>query len=122
MKEFILGLLLWAVAVVLILPLTLINFGIVAWRGKGKGYFIATAVNLDRFGNYEFRTLWNATLIRRDSVHRFGNFEETISSVLGKNQRAGTLSTTGRGLGLQYECPILDIKKISSTSVNHTLV
>lgn len=122
MKEFILGILLFAVALALMLPLTVINFVVVALKGKGKGYFMNTAVNLDRFGNYEFRSLWNATLIRRDSVHRFGNFEETISSVLGKNQRAGTLSTTGRGLGLQYECPILDIKKISSTSVNHTLV
>ena len=38
------------------------------------------------------------TLIRHDSVHRFGAFEETISSVLGKNQRAGTLSSCGKML------------------------
>lgn len=63
-----------------------------------QGYFMNTAVNLDRFGNYEFRTLWNAVLICKNSTHRFGDFRETISSVLGKNQRAGTLSATGRAL------------------------
>lgn len=86
------------VSVALLVPLTLINFAVVASRGKAKGYFMSSAVNLDRFGNYEFRTLFNSTLIRRESAHRFGAFEETISSVLGKNQRAGTLSICGKML------------------------
>ena len=81
-------------SVALLVPLTLINFAVVASRGKAKGYFMSTAVNLDRFGNYVF----NSTLIRRESAHRFGAFEETISSVLGKNQRAGTLSSCGKML------------------------
>ena len=98
MKTFVLGFILFLVSVSLLVPLTLINFAVVASRGKAKGYFMSTAVNLDRFGNYEFRTLFNTTLIRRDSAHRFGAFEETISSVLGKNQRAGTLSLCGRML------------------------
>ncbi len=98
MREFILGILLFAVALALMLPLTVINFVVVAFRGNGKGYFMNTAINLDRFGNYEFRTLWNVVLIRKDSPHRFGDFRETISSVLGKNQQAGTLSATGRVL------------------------
>lgn len=98
MRTFVLGFILFLVSVVLLVPLTLINFAVVAARGKAKGYFMSTAVNLDRFGNYEFRTLFNSTLIHRDSANRFGAFEETISSVLGKNKRAGTLSMSGRML------------------------
>ena len=98
MRTFVLGFILFLVSVALLVPLTLINFAVVASRGKAKGYFMSSAVNLDRFGNYEFRTLFNSTLIRRESAHRFGAFEETISSVLGKNQRAGTLSLCGKML------------------------
>lgn len=98
MKTFVLGFILFLVSVALLVPLTLINFAVVASRGRAKGYFMSSAVNLDRFGNYEFRTLFNSTLIRHDSAHRFGAFEETISSVLGKNQRAGTLSLCGKML------------------------
>lgn len=98
MRTFVLGFILFLVSVALLVPLTLINFAVVASRGKAKGYFMSSAVNLDRFGNYEFRALFNSTLIRRESAHRFGAFEETISSVLGKNQRAGTLSLCGKML------------------------
>lgn len=98
MRIFVIGLLLFAVALLLLLPLSLINFALVATKGKGGGYFMSTAVNLDRFGNHEFRTLFNTWLIRPESVYRFGDFRETISSVLGKNQRAGTLSRSGQTL------------------------
>lgn len=98
MKTFFLGIMLFLLSLILILPLTVANFLIVSLKGKASGYFMSTAVNLDRFGNYEFRTLFNSILIRADSKFLFGDFEETISSVLGKNKRAGTLSKAGRML------------------------
>ena len=61
------------------------------------GYFKSSAVNLDRFGNSEFRTLFNLTLKKKEG-YKFGNMEETISSVLGKNQRDNTLSFAGKVL------------------------
>ena len=70
------GLFLFLLAWVLFLPLSLLNFLAVAIKFKDLGYFKSSAVNLDRFGN----------------------FEETISSALGKNQRNGTLTRTGRVL------------------------
>ena len=70
------GLFLFLVAWLLFLPLSLLNFLVVAVKFKDLGYFKSSAVSLDRFGN----------------------FEETISSVLGKNQRDNTLSRTGRAL------------------------
>lgn len=79
------------------LPLTFINFFVVVFTSKdrGKKYFRTTAVNIDKFGNREFRSLWNITL-RQSHGYAFGNINETISSALGKNQRDGTLSRTGK--------------------------
>ena len=88
---------LFLIAYILLLPLTFINFIIVALKGGYKGYFRSTAVNLDKFGNREFRTLFNCTL-RKYNGYKFGNVNETISSALGKNQRDKTLTFVGKVL------------------------
>lgn len=85
------GFLLFLIAYILFLPLSLINFLVV--KNK-KGYFKSSAINLDKFGNREFRTLLNKTLIL-ESGYKFGDIKETISGVLGKNQRDETLTKTG---------------------------
>lgn len=84
---------LFIVAYVLFLPLSLINFILV---GK-VGYFRDSAVSLDKYSNREFRTLWNKVL-RTEAGYKFGNPDETISSALGKNERDGTLTGTGKAL------------------------
>lgn len=91
--------LLFLIAYILFLPLSIINYVVVYSTSKdsAKGYFRSTAVNLDKFGNREFRTLWNKTL-RTEQGYEFGNINETISSALGKNQRDGTLTKTGKKL------------------------
>lgn len=75
-----------------------------------SGYWLYLAVNIDRFGNYQFRSLFNAILIAENG-YRFGDFRETISSVLGKNKQQNTLSKLGRVLDR-----ILDI-----IDKNHTI-
>lgn len=97
--KFLIDLLLFLVAYILVLPLTIINFFVVVFTLKdhAKGYFRSTAVNIDKFGNREFRKLWNL-MLRKSNGYEFGNVEETISSALGKNERDGTLSRTGRVL------------------------
>jgi len=87
--------LLFFIAWVLVLPLTIINYIIVC----KKGYFLDTALSLDKFGNREYRTLWNKVL-RKQSGYEFGVVNETISSVLGKNERDGTLTRAGKVLCL----------------------
>ena len=82
---------LFILAYVLFLPLSIINWFFVKDK---SGYFKSSAVNIDKFGNREFRTLFNKMLIS-DKGHRFGDIEETISSVLGKNQLTGTLTKCG---------------------------
>jgi len=84
--------LLFLLAYFFYLPLSLINWFFV--RDK-SGYFKSSAVNIDKFGNREFRTLFNKVFIT-DEGYKFGNINETISSVLGKNQLIGTLTKEGK--------------------------
>ncbi len=64
------------------------------WR-RLSGYWRSFAVAVDRFGNYQYRSLFNRFLIL-EGAYQFGDFRETISSALGKNERDGTLTKTGR--------------------------
>ena len=86
-----LNFLLFITAYVLYLPLSVINFFFVF----SDGYFRDSALTLDRLSNREFRTLWNKTLITNDG-YKFGNIEETISGVLGKNIQLKKLTKTGK--------------------------
>ena len=89
------GIILYIVATILWLPLTILNWIYVAKNnGLSNQYFKQTAVDIDRFGNHNFRTLLNETLILK-SGYKFGNVNETISSVLGKNERDNTLTELG---------------------------
>lgn len=93
------GIVLFIIAYLLFLPITIFN----ALNVKKKGYFKDTAINIDRFGNREFRFSLNKYLILEKSPDRFGNIEETISSVLGKNQLSNNLTKFGKVI-----CKILD--------------
>lgn len=85
---------LFIIAYLLYLPLSLWNFCKVEDK---KGYFRSSAITIDKLANREFRTLWNKKL-RTESGYKFGAENETISSALGKNQRDGTLTKTGKRL------------------------
>ena len=95
------GIILFIVSIVLFLPLTLLNMVVVVWKKRTfatlNGYFYQTAIEIDRFGNHNLRTLLNSSLIT-STGHKFGDFRETISSVLGKNEILETLSLTGKAL------------------------
>ena len=88
------GLVLFLIAYILFLPITFFN----ALNVKKKGYLKDSAVNLDRYANREFRFSLNKYLILEKSPDRFGNIEETISSVLGKNQISKNLTELGKSL------------------------
>ena len=90
------NLLLFLFAWILIPPLTVWNLIVVNKKyGNTKGYFRNTALSIDIWANFEFRTLWN-TKLRIDGGYEFGKTGETISSALGKNERDKTLSKTGK--------------------------
>lgn len=60
-------------------------------------YLRNVAFSLDQTGNVMFSDLWNLILITKDG-YKFGNPDETISSVLGRNQLKGTLTQAGKAL------------------------
>lgn len=53
------------------------------------------ALGLDQIGNAVCRDMFNRLLIKENG-YKFGKVQETISSVLGKNQMLDTLSLWGR--------------------------
>lgn len=60
------------------------------------------ALWLDQIGNAVCRDMFNRLLIEQDG-YKFGKVQETISSVLGKNQLLDKLSLTGRALVVLLE-------------------
>ncbi|MFV5697748.1 hypothetical protein ACM55H_05210 [Flavobacterium sp. ZT3R17] len=93
------GFLLFIIAYILFLPLTVINFFYVE---KKKGYFRSTARNIDIFANREFRAFWNKVLIEPDG-YQFGKEGEPISSALGRNQLLKKLKPKGLWLVKQLD-------------------
>lgn len=75
----------------IVIPLTIWNAILVC----DKNYFIDSAKSIDVWANREFRTFWNKYLIT-DNGYKFGIKNETVSSVLGKNERDNTLSKNGK--------------------------
>jgi hypothetical protein len=72
-----------------------INIIIVFAKNKNlNGYFRQDAVSRDRYANNNYRALWNLIFIKKGG-YKFGDERETISSCLGKNQEAGTLTKIG---------------------------
>lgn len=112
------GFILFLIASFLYPILTIINIFVVLFKYRKKSnffktineYFRQTALDIDRYGNHNFRTLWNSTMITDDG-YKFGNITETISSVLGKNEIKGTLTKTGKIL----------VKTLNALEVNHCI-
>ena len=70
-------------------------YGLIRVRNK-KQWFLNLAISKDQYGNVLGMYLFNDLLILKKSQHRFGHPDETISSVLGKNKRDGTLTKIGQ--------------------------
>ena len=61
-------------------------------------YWWRIAISLDQLGNVICCKPMNYLFINPDSKDKFGNPDETISSVLGKNQVSGNLTYHGKAL------------------------
>lgn len=66
------------------------------WRNMKLRFFRA-AYSIDQFGNVIASELFNDVLIKKGG-YKFGNPDETISSVMGKNYRDNTLTSAGKVL------------------------
>jgi len=93
MKNFIL------IIIAIILAILLFPFGFVyaLFTVPKSAYFRGIAESIDQLGNHVMGPLFNQWMLRGD-YYKFGNIDETVSSALGKNQRKGTLTRSGRFL------------------------
>lgn len=57
-------------------------------------YFLTIALSIDQLGNVILAPLFNQIMIKRNG-YKFGDEDETISYVLGRNQITETLSKLG---------------------------
>jgi len=60
-------------------------------------YFLNIAISIDQLGNVACQGLFNDVLIKKEGF-KFGNPDETISSVLGRNYQKNTLTYLGNGI------------------------
>lgn len=65
--------------------------------GNLGAYFWSLALSLDQLGNVIAQDVFNLLLIKKGGIS-FGNEDETISSVLGKNKLDNKLTRLGKGL------------------------
>lgn len=63
-------------------------------RGKLDEHFLEAAIAIDQTGNVLMSDLFNELFIKKEGC-QFGDKNETISSVLGKNQEKNTLTKAG---------------------------
>jgi len=63
-------------------------------------YWRGIAESLDQLGNHVCGPIFNQWMIVEHNKYmtKFGNIDETVSSVLGKNQRTNTLTRSGKWL------------------------
>lgn len=66
-------------------------------KNEGDDYFRNLALSVDQFGNVAMSPLFNLILIK-EGGYKFGNPDETISSVIGKNEEVGKLNFISRGI------------------------
>lgn len=83
-------------AIILSILLFPIGFIISMFYPNRKKHLYNIARGIDQLGNVVCGQLFNLTLIHSNSVYKFGNEDETISSVIGKNKRVNTLTLLGR--------------------------
>jgi 8-oxo-dGTP diphosphatase len=84
------------IAILLSIILFPIGFVFAMFYPKRGKYLYNIALSIDQLGNVVCEQLFNLTLIYPSSIHKFGNEDETISGVIGKNKRANTLTFAGR--------------------------
>jgi 8-oxo-dGTP diphosphatase len=82
------------VAILLAVVLFPIGFVFSMFYPKRGKYLYRIALGIDQLGNVVCARLFNFFLIDADG-YQFGNEDETISSVIGKNKQTNTLTMFG---------------------------
>lgn len=91
------GVILLLVAIVLCILLFPVGFVVGLIPPKRNNYLYNICIGLDQLGNVVCATMFNLTLIKAGSS-KFGNPDETISSVIGKAKLSNRLTFVGKAL------------------------
>ena len=104
--------------VVLLSPLAVLAkiVFVIRRRKIDSEWFRRLAISLDQFGNVLADDLFNWLLIHDDHIAPFGDEDETVSSVLGKNYLEHNLTVLGKAL--RYLLHMIDPKH-SINSIEH---
>lgn len=97
------NLLLIFVAIILLIPFGVMGFLYSLFTAQSRSkYFRNIAESLDQLGNAVCQDLFNQWMTRTNDngipAYPFGNIDETVSSVLGKNKMRNTLTGSGKWL------------------------
>ena len=86
------------------------------YRCEFDYYHKRLAKSTDQWGNCLCQYLFNRVLIKK-AGYKFGNIDETISSVIGKNKMSNTLTPVGKFVDycLTLAEPNHSIKSIDNT-------
>lgn len=90
------------VAILISIILFPIGFIFAMFYSGRRKYLYNIALSIDQLGNVMCARLFNFFLIDITG-HKFGNEDETISSVLGKNKKTNTLTALGIALDMFLE-------------------
>lgn len=103
MKQIFISIFLFLIAIFifsLVLPFGILYQFYDFFKNKHKklyvaDYFFKMAQCIDQLGNVVNRAIFNDVLLTKESTNSFGDNQETISSVIGKNLEDNTLSKVG---------------------------
>ena len=103
MKNILISIGLFFIAIIIfciLIPFGLIYQTISLFKKNKKSiylsdYFFKMAQCIDQLGNVAYREMFNDILVTSKSKNAFGDNQETISSVIGKNLEDNTLSRVG---------------------------
>jgi hypothetical protein len=105
MKQLFINVLLFIIAILLLFIISPINFIFVLLNGGSlNGFLLSQATTIDKFAGYEFRTLWNSTLIKGERKQEFNDIRFTMSYFLGINKERNSLTKTGK-----FVCWVLNL-------------
>ena len=85
----------------IIIPLALIYALFFTWKSKSNilvflgDVLLKYSIGLDQIGNATCYIFLNNVIIKDITIHSFGNIDETISSVIGKNKLKNNLTICG---------------------------
>ena len=90
------GLILYIISLIVTIPFNVFGLITILFNKDRNKILKDLAISKDQLSNVYVQYYFNWLMLSKKSVNLFGNPDETISSVFGKNKRANTLTKFGK--------------------------